>query len=119
MKTILAGILIIFPMSIFAADDIKIPFITNVNTLNENISKSAQIYEKSPPWSTNSTVKNIDGNKIANTIRDVKTTVCSAVESGSVKVYFTLDVEGKILGIGASSGAGIEVTFNCEKSKSY
>jgi len=113
MKTILLVLFIIFPIAVFGTDDIKIPFITNVNTLNESNSKSTQDYEKSINWNTKPIVKEIAGNEIAKTIHDVKTTVCGAVESGSVKVYFTLGAEGKILGIGASSGAGIEVTFNC------
>lgn len=115
MKTLLLVVFFIFPITIFAADDIKIPFITNVNTVNDALLKGAQNSNKDINCNTKPIVKEIDGNKIAKTIREVKTTVCSAVESGSIKVYFTLDVEGKIFGIGASSGAGIEVTFNCGK----
>lgn len=111
MKLPLAIVLLILPAAVVGSDDVEIPVITNLYTfsgLSPAISKDA----------TKSIVNKVGAEKIATTIRDVKTTVCGAVESGDIKVYFTFDADGKVFGIGASAGAGIEVTFNCERGKS-
>lgn len=50
---------------------------------------------------------------IVDTITKTKAVICQAAKGGSVKVYFSIDASGKFLGIGASSEAGIEITFNC------
>lgn len=53
---------------------------------------------------------------IVTTIKKVKKTICTAVEVGDVTVYFSFDTEAKLFGIGASSEAGIEVTFKCNNT---
>jgi hypothetical protein len=50
---------------------------------------------------------------IVDTITKTKAVICQAAKGGSVKVYFSIDASGKFLGIGASSKAGIEITFKC------
>ena len=59
-------------------------------------------------------VSNIPIKEIKDTIAKVKGTVCEAVKPGTVKVWFSFDAEGKILGIGSSAQGGIEVTFECK-----
>ncbi len=121
MKHIATFILVSLPLASFGAENNDIPFITN--SYSDSVSEPGYYsYRRSPPvvsgQDTGSIVNKIGSEKIASTIRDVKTSVCSGVDDGSVKVYFTLDAAGMVFGIGASAGAGIEVTFNCENDKS-
>ncbi len=56
-------------------------------------------------------------NDIKAKIKLVKEVVCEAAGDADIKVWFSFDAEGKVLGIGASAQSGIEVTFHCKNSK--
>ncbi|MEX1227212.1 MAG: hypothetical protein WEB64_10710 [Marinobacter sp.] len=58
----------------------------------------------------------VEGRMLESAIRNVKSTICSSVGDAAVKVYFTFDASAKVFGIGTSTGAGIEVTFDCKSS---
>lgn len=55
----------------------------------------------------------VEASKVADLVRDVKESVCEAIKKGSFKVWLKFDTDAKILGIGASSEGGVEVTVNC------
>ncbi|WP_421911258.1 hypothetical protein [Marinobacter sp.] len=66
--------------------------------------------------SYNQVVSEVERGKLEAAIRDVRSSICNSVENASVKVYFTFDADAKIFGIGTSTGAGIEVNFECKSS---
>ena len=67
-------------------------------------------------WLSDKVLKftDIDTEKVVETINGIKLTMCAAIGEGDVKVYFTTGGSAGIA-LTASFGAGIEVTFKCEK----
>lgn len=56
----------------------------------------------------------ISAPQIAKFIKDIKSTACYADKHSTVKVWISFDASLKAFGVGTSSNAGMEVTFNCD-----
>lgn len=59
---------------------------------------------------------NIEVGEIQSYLKKIRSAVCDTVGDADIRVWLTVEADGKILGIGASGGAGLEVTFHCGKS---
>lgn len=57
---------------------------------------------------------NIPTAEVKNLIRQVRDAVCGSVGDSDVRVWVSIDASGKLLGVGASTQSGLEVTFHCK-----
>lgn len=115
MKKVRLSFIVLLLASPVLAKDVQIPFVTNTyEYTNATGTHNPELTVRPVMMSKKTQVTDVTSNKVEETIRNVKNTVCSVVENGSVKVYFSFDVEGKVFGVGTSSEAGIEVTFECK-----
>lgn len=119
---ILVGILILMISFHSTADTRKqseetIPFIIYKSELEPINSKPA--FMKYQPNSMNTvtaqTVKELPLNEVVDSIHTIRKTICSSAGNADVKVWFSIDANGKILGIGMAAQSGLEVTFHCNK----
>lgn len=74
----------------------------------KKISPSSAIVEQT------TLTNNIPIAEVHNLILKIKQSACSSVGDGDIKVWITVDASGKLLGIGASTQSGIEVTLHCK-----
>lgn len=58
---------------------------------------------------------NIPTAEVKNLIRRVRDAVCGSVGDSDVRVWVSIDASGKLLGVGASTQSGLEVTFHCKE----
>ncbi len=107
------------------ADDKELPgipvFVYSHNQETKNDNNNYRQYaalgnKNSEEDNISSNILIISDEQITGSINKVKKTICSAVKNGEVKVYFSFDAEAGIFGIGASAGAGFEVTFKCNNT---
>lgn len=104
------------------AKDAKVPFIVKQQTVKALGETDAEfLYAiKDPKTGRTMAVMQSDksvevpASEIGQIIKDVKVEVCKTIENGEFKVWLKGEASGKVLGIGASSESGIEVTVKCE-----
>lgn len=53
---------------------------------------------------------------LSSVVSSIREAVCKEIKRGSFKVWLSFDASTKILGVGASSEAGIEVSVICDKT---
>ena len=53
-------------------------------------------------------------NEITNTIENVREAFCRRAGNADIRIWFSADASGKILGVGAGAQSGLEVTFHCK-----
>jgi hypothetical protein len=63
------------------------------------------------------TTNNIPTADVKNLVERVRDAVCSSVGDADVRVWISIDASGKLLGVGASTQSGLEVTFHCRGQK--
>lgn len=63
-------------------------------------------------------ISNIPVAELKKVTSQMHNSVCASIGDGDVRVWFSIDADGKLLGVGASAESGLEVTFHCKKSKS-
>ena len=68
-------------------------------------------------FSADEKIIDVPTEEIRQTLLSIKKDVCSVIESGEVKVWLQGSASGKLLGVGASSEAGIEVKMICAAKK--
>lgn len=94
------------------ADDDSIYVITNKTVASSQAGELAALefpaYIEQDSFSTK-----VEANALKSAIGNARSAICSSVGDATVKVYFTFDADAKVFGIGTSTGAGIEVTFEC------
>jgi hypothetical protein len=61
-----------------------------------------------------SSTSNIPTADVQNLITRVRNAVCNSVGDSDVRVWVSIDASGKLLGVGASTQSGLEVTFHCK-----
>ena len=56
----------------------------------------------------------VPASEISRVIKEVKSEICNTIKTGEFKIWLKGEASGKLLGIGASSESGIEVSVKCE-----
>jgi len=59
----------------------------------------------------------VSTDEVKELIKEVKDSVCSTIGDADVRVWLSFDASGKVLGIGTSTQAGMEVSFHCKDAQ--
>ncbi len=122
---IVAAVLLILSGSGVYAKDAKIPFIVKQQTvkmLGQGDSEFLYMMKDPKTGQTMAVMQSdkaveVPAGEISKIVKDVKNEICNTIENGEFKLWLKGEASGKILGIGASSESGIEVTVKCEKEE--
>lgn len=117
-------ILLVFLYSNVYAKDNKIPFIINETSTyydtfpssgnTSSASQASQAMQAYRVTRTTEKIVNVDPSEISKILKSVRDEICNTIKDGEFKVWLKGEASGKILGVGASSESGIEVTVKCK-----
>lgn len=111
--------LLLFSLPAFANKE-TIPFIVKEQVVvpASTGTRTTQTADSPPYWIVSKEkVSEVKSAEIGKIIKSVKDEICKTITEGEFKVWIKGEASGKIIGIGASSESGIEVTVKCTPKK--
>jgi hypothetical protein len=120
MSSIFLAAFIVFSLPALANKD-TVPFIVKEQVAIPNSvgTRTTQSSDNNPGYwvVSKEKVSEVKSEEIGKIIKSVKDEICKTISEGEFKVWIKGEASGKIIGIGASSESGIEVTVKCIPKK--